>query len=46
MSIDAKSGGVPQSVGLLFRDLPRLVWALLLLIGSVAYVALKARRRQ
>jgi hypothetical protein len=40
------SSGAPLSVGLLLRDLPKLVWAPVLLIGGVAYVAIKARRPQ
>jgi hypothetical protein len=39
------SSGAPLSVGLL-RDLPKLVWAPVILIGGVAYVAIKGRRPQ
>ena len=45
MSIETSSGE-PQSVGLRLRDLPKLIWALVLLVGGVAYVAMKARRHQ
>jgi hypothetical protein len=40
------NSGAPLSVGLPLRDLPKLVWALVLLICAVAYVAIKARRPQ
>ena len=43
MSIEVKSGP-PDSVGSLFRDLPRLIWALVPFIGGIAYVAMKSRR--
>ena len=45
MSLEANSDA-PLSVGLWFRDLPKLIWALVLFIGGVAYVAMKARRHQ
>jgi hypothetical protein len=43
MSIEVKSGA-SDSVGYPFRDLPKLIWALVLFIGGIAYVAMKARR--
>jgi len=39
MSIEAKND-VLQSV----TDLPKIIWALVLFIGGIAYVAMKARR--
>ena len=45
MSLEANNDA-PLSVGLRFRDLPKLIWALVLFIGGVAYVAMKARRHQ
>jgi len=36
----------PLSIGLLLRDLPKLIWALVLLITGVVYVAMKVRRHQ
>ena len=45
MSLEANNGA-PVSVGSLFRDLPKLIWAVVLFIGGVAYVAMKARRHQ
>ncbi len=45
MSLEANSDA-PLSVGVWFRDLPKLIWALVLLIGGVAYVAISARRHQ
>ncbi len=43
MSLEVNSG-TPPSVAPLLKDLPKLIWALVLLIGGVAYVAIKARR--
>ncbi|MBS0267430.1 MAG: hypothetical protein JSS54_00465 [Proteobacteria bacterium] len=36
----------PLSIGLLLRDLPKLIWALVLLLTGFAYVAVKVRRQQ
>ena len=36
MSLEPNSGS-PRSFRLLLRDLPKLIWALVLLIGGVAY---------
>lgn len=45
MSLEGNSG-TPLSVGLLLRDLPKIIWALVLLIGGLAYIAMKALRSQ
>ncbi len=45
MSIEV-NGGTPLSVVSLIKDLPKLIWALVLLIGGVAYVAIEARRHR
>lgn len=45
MSLET-NGGSPLSIVMLLRDLPKLIWALVLLIGGVAYVAIEARRRR
>ena len=36
----------PLSIGLLLRDLPKLIWALVLLTTGLVYVAVKVRRQQ
>ena len=45
MSLEANNDA-PLSVGARFRDLPKLIWAVVLFIGGAAYVAIKARRHQ
>ena len=44
MSLEANND-VPLPVGLRFRDLPKLIWTLVLFVGGVAYVAMKARHQ-